>query len=84
MLESDRAGLRRSRIRTALVSAAVAGFALVGGAANYVWVNAPWFFSSAEPDATSEAETSPEEESPPDAPLPVPKASDKPAPEQGL
>jgi len=38
-LEADRARLRRKRIRTAFGTAAVVLFALVGGAANYVWVN---------------------------------------------
>jgi polysaccharide chain length determinant protein (PEP-CTERM system associated) len=38
-LEADRAHLRRRRIRAAFGTAAVVTFALVGGAANYVWVN---------------------------------------------
>jgi uncharacterized protein involved in exopolysaccharide biosynthesis len=44
LLEADLAALRRSRIKTSLAAAFVIGFALVGGAANYVWVNgAPTF-----------------------------------------
>ncbi|MGI9591505.1 MAG: hypothetical protein ACR2P8_09060, partial [Myxococcota bacterium] len=38
-LESDRMRLRRSRIKSALATVALVAFALVGGAANYVWVN---------------------------------------------
>ena len=38
-LESDRLHQRRARTRTALATAAVVMFALVGGAANYLWVN---------------------------------------------
>jgi polysaccharide chain length determinant protein (PEP-CTERM system associated) len=38
-LESDRRRRRRSFIRQAMVSAAVVGFVLLGGAANYAWVN---------------------------------------------
>jgi len=45
LLEADLAALRRSRIRTAMGAVFVICFALVGGAANYVWVNgAPGFF----------------------------------------
>jgi hypothetical protein len=44
LLEADLAALRRSRIKTFLAAAFVICFALVGGAANYVWVNgAPTF-----------------------------------------
>jgi polysaccharide chain length determinant protein (PEP-CTERM system associated) len=46
LLEADLAALRRSRIRVSLGAAFVICFALVGGAANYLWVNgAPAFFS---------------------------------------
>jgi hypothetical protein len=46
LLEADLAALRRSRIRTSMGAAAVVCFALVGGAANYLWVNgAPDFLS---------------------------------------
>jgi len=46
LLEADLAALRRSRIRVSLGAAFVICFALVGGAANYLWVNgAPDFFS---------------------------------------
>jgi hypothetical protein len=38
-LESDRIAQRRARIRTGLATAALVIFALVGGAANHVWVN---------------------------------------------
>jgi hypothetical protein len=38
-LESDRMRQRRSRIRTAFATLGLIVFALVGGAANYVWVN---------------------------------------------
>ena len=38
-LESDRMRLRRSRIKGALATVALVAFALVGGAANYAWVN---------------------------------------------
>ena len=38
-LESDRVRQRRSRIRTALATTALVTFGLVGGAANYLWVN---------------------------------------------
>jgi hypothetical protein len=49
LLEQDLAAQRRSRIRTTLAAAAVVVFALVGGAANYVWVNGmPSFLPSAE------------------------------------
>ncbi|MBW2495376.1 MAG: hypothetical protein JRE43_11540 [Deltaproteobacteria bacterium] len=47
LLEADLAALRRSRIRASLAAAFVICFALVGGAANYVWVNgAPSFGGS--------------------------------------
>jgi hypothetical protein len=47
-LEADRIKLRRQRLRTAAATAAVIAFALVGGAANYLWVNgAPRFLESA-------------------------------------
>jgi len=46
LLEADLVALRRSRIRTSLGAVFVVCFALVGGAANYLWVNgAPGFFS---------------------------------------
>jgi polysaccharide chain length determinant protein (PEP-CTERM system associated) len=38
-LEADRARLRRRRLKTAAATAGLVAFALVGGAANYVWVN---------------------------------------------
>jgi len=39
LLESDRRLLRRKRIRTGLATVVMVVFALVGGAASYVWVN---------------------------------------------
>jgi polysaccharide chain length determinant protein (PEP-CTERM system associated) len=39
LLEADLAALRRSRIKTSLGAVFVICFALVGGAANYFWVN---------------------------------------------
>jgi protein tyrosine kinase modulator len=49
VLEADRARARRSRMRTVLATAGVVGFALVGGAANYLWVNGvPRFLQPAE------------------------------------
>jgi polysaccharide chain length determinant protein (PEP-CTERM system associated) len=64
-LEADRARLRRRRIRTAFGTAALVTFALVGGAANYVWVNGSPFGGGAEetrpavsaPDTSSTART---------------------------
>jgi protein tyrosine kinase modulator len=50
-LESDRLRQRRSRTRTALATASVVMFALVGGAANYMWVNGtPRFLRAQEDD----------------------------------
>jgi polysaccharide chain length determinant protein (PEP-CTERM system associated) len=46
-LEADRAIQRRKRLRLAAATAAVVVFCLVGGAANYVWVNgAPGFLQA--------------------------------------
>jgi polysaccharide chain length determinant protein (PEP-CTERM system associated) len=46
-LESDRLNQRRARVRAGVATAAVVTFALVGGAANYLWVNgAPRFLQS--------------------------------------
>ncbi len=75
-LESDRLRQRRERTRTALATAAVVSFALVGGAANYLWVNgAPRFLSS-------EIEDRPAAEQPtskPTEPQPKPAAAPPPA-----
>jgi uncharacterized protein involved in exopolysaccharide biosynthesis len=49
LLEPDLAVIRRSRIRAVLGAACVISFALVGGAANYVWVNGVPGFVSGEP-----------------------------------
>jgi polysaccharide chain length determinant protein (PEP-CTERM system associated) len=47
-LESDRVALRRKRFRAAFATVALTGFAVVGGAANYLWVNgAPRFLITA-------------------------------------
>lgn len=47
-LEADRAALRRRRLRLAATTIAIVIFCLVGGAANYMWVNgAPGFLKSA-------------------------------------
>jgi polysaccharide chain length determinant protein (PEP-CTERM system associated) len=61
-LESDRIALRRKRIRSVFATVALTGFAVVGGAANYLWVNgAPRFLIVAfegEPEgAAAEIET---------------------------
>jgi polysaccharide biosynthesis transport protein len=54
-LESDRLYQRRARTRTALATAAVVAFALVGGAANYMWVNgAPRFLRSEKDEPTAQ------------------------------
>jgi polysaccharide chain length determinant protein (PEP-CTERM system associated) len=46
-LEADRVLQRRRRLRTAAATAAVVAFVLVGGAANYMWVNgAPGFLEA--------------------------------------
>jgi polysaccharide chain length determinant protein (PEP-CTERM system associated) len=49
-LESDRIAQRRARIRTGLATAALVVFALVGGAANHVWVNGLPGFVRVEPE----------------------------------
>ena len=49
LLEADLVALRRSRIRTSLGAVFVICFALVGGAANYLWVNGAPAFLSREP-----------------------------------
>lgn len=57
-LESDRQRLRRQRLGQAVLTAGLVAFALVGGAANYMWVNgAPGLLSavlSGEPEAGTE------------------------------
>jgi len=61
LLESDRAAIRRRRIRTALASAALVIFAFVGGAANYVWVNgAPGWLSGAVVETGAQAGPAPQ------------------------
>jgi hypothetical protein len=49
LLEADLIALRRSRIKTSLGAAFVICLALVGGAANYLWVNGAPGFLSREP-----------------------------------
>ena len=49
LLEPDRALLRRGRIRTALGTVAAVLFVIVGGFANFVWVNGSPAFLSSEP-----------------------------------
>jgi uncharacterized protein involved in exopolysaccharide biosynthesis len=39
LLESDRVRMRRQRVRTAMAATGLVGFVLLGGAANYLWVN---------------------------------------------
>ena len=62
LLESDRRILRRHRIRMGFATAAMVTFALVGGAASYVWVNGglEWSGEEAaeEPAARAPAEAS--------------------------
>jgi len=55
-LESDRLYQRRARTRAAFATVAVVGFALVGGAANYVWVNGRPRFLQTKVEAPAEAE----------------------------
>jgi polysaccharide chain length determinant protein (PEP-CTERM system associated) len=56
-LETDRAAQRRQRVRLAAATAAIVAFCLVGGAANYVWVNgAPGFLKAAVAGGESERE----------------------------
>jgi polysaccharide chain length determinant protein (PEP-CTERM system associated) len=53
LLEQDLAAHRRSRIRTVFAAAAVVAFAVIGGAANYIWVNGmPSFVPSLERQAS--------------------------------
>lgn len=55
--ESDRLKQRRARLRTAVATVALVLFALVGGAANYVWVNgAPGGLVRAGVERTAEPE----------------------------
>jgi polysaccharide chain length determinant protein (PEP-CTERM system associated) len=71
-LESDRLRQRRSRTRTALATAAVVMFALVGGAANYLWVNgAPRFLHSESEEKAGEAKGSTAPVAAPSAPKPA-------------
>ena len=53
-LESDRVRQRRGRIRTALATASLVVFGLVGGAASYLWVNGlPGFLEGGPPVAAA-------------------------------
>jgi polysaccharide biosynthesis transport protein len=76
-LESDRLRQRRTRTRTALATASVVMFALVGGAANYMWVNGAPRFLRAREDERPAAEQA----APVAAPaVPAPAAPAPPAP----
>lgn len=79
-LESDRRQQHRARTRTALATAAVVVFALVGGAANYMWVNgAPRFLQSEEEEPAAE-QAAPAAESAAKAAAAAPKPAAAPAP----
>lgn len=54
-LESDRVRQRRQRLRTALATGSLVLFALVGGAANYFWVNGVPGFLKATAGAQAES-----------------------------
>ena len=58
-LESDRMYQRRARTRTALATVAVVAFALVGGAANYMWVNGAPRFLQPKTDETEAEQPAP-------------------------
>ncbi len=80
-LDSDRAALRRKRMREVTVTAAVVAFALVGGFANYAWVNGFGAGATPEGEAGAAAPAAPETapvapEPAPDAPAPAPAASE--------
>jgi polysaccharide chain length determinant protein (PEP-CTERM system associated) len=53
-LESDRVLQRRTRVRAALATVGVVAFALVGGAANYLWVNGAQSSRAAEANQAAE------------------------------
>jgi len=57
-LESDRRNQRRCRVRTALATAALVVFALVGGALNYLWVNGSAVLELSTGEGTIEPEVS--------------------------
>src|SRR5262245_8429732 len=71
-LESDRLRQRRARRRTALATAAIVGFAVVGGAENYLWVNGAPRFLQGESEEKKDAEKKDAEKAPAPAP-PAPK-----------
>jgi hypothetical protein len=73
-LESDRLRQRRTHIRTALATAGVVMFALVGGAANYVWVNGTPRFLEPE-SAEGRAVEKPAEKRPAEKPAAAPAAA---------
>jgi polysaccharide chain length determinant protein (PEP-CTERM system associated) len=58
-LEGDRARLRSRRLRQALATTGLVMFALVGGLANYLWVNGMPRFGSATETAPAAAPTAP-------------------------
>jgi polysaccharide chain length determinant protein (PEP-CTERM system associated) len=77
-LEADRARMRRRRLRAVFATAAVVGFALVGGAANYVWVNGS---PMAVPQAPEGAAPPPTASAPEPPALPAPELPALPGPE---
>ena len=59
-LESDRIALRNKRLREAAATASLVGFALVGGAVSYLWVNGmPGFVAAVFSGESAPAPTSP-------------------------
>ncbi|HVN37887.1 MAG TPA: Wzz/FepE/Etk N-terminal domain-containing protein [Myxococcota bacterium] len=73
-LEGDRVRLRRRRLREAIATSGVVLFALVGGAANYMWVNGmPGFLrSSSSSSSSSPSDNAAPAQKPPAAPAPAP------------
>jgi polysaccharide chain length determinant protein (PEP-CTERM system associated) len=71
-LEGDRALLRRRRLREAIATLGVVLFALVGGAANYMWVNGmPGFLSRSSSSSPSTSDNAAPAQKPPAAPAPA-------------
>ena len=70
-LEGDRALLRRRRLRQAIATFGVVMFALVGGAANYMWVNGmPGFLHSSSSASSTPDNAAPAQKPPAAAPAP--------------
>ncbi len=59
-LESDRIQQRRGRVRTAMATVGLVFFALIGGAANYLWVNGAMTSAAAEANEAAEIEAADE------------------------